>query len=110
MHDRGLPFVAAPDGVKVLVRLSPRANADRVTGTALDADGKALLKVAVRVPPEKGRANEAMIALLAKTWRLPKSRLTIAAGAASRRKTVTIAGDPQALMQYLSDWMKKLNG
>jgi uncharacterized protein YggU (UPF0235/DUF167 family) len=51
-----------------------------------------------------------MIALLAKTWRLPKSRLTIAAGAASRRKTVTISGDPQALMQYLSDWMTKLNG
>jgi uncharacterized protein YggU (UPF0235/DUF167 family) len=39
--------------------------------------------------------------LLAKEWRLPRSSLSIAAGAKSRNKVVHIAGDSAALMARL---------
>jgi uncharacterized protein YggU (UPF0235/DUF167 family) len=86
------------------VRLTPRARADRIEGLAADAEGNPVLKAAVTAPPEKGKANAALVALLAKAWRLPKSALAIQAGASGRRKSVTIAGDPQELLKRLTDW------
>ena len=49
-----------------------------------------------------GRANEALLRLLARTWRLPRRDLSIVAGAASRHKTVHIAGDPRQLYDRLA--------
>ena len=92
------------------MRLNPRGRADKITGIAAGADGKPVLKVTVTAPPEKGRANAALIALLAKTWRLPKSSLSVAAGAASRNKTVTVSGDADALMKQLNGWARTFDG
>ena len=89
------------------MRLTPRARSERIDGIATDAEGKPVLRVAVTAPPEKGRANEALVALLAKEWRLPKSALTIATGATYRRKSVAISGEPGELMKRLLDWLKK---
>jgi len=96
--------------VKISVRLAPRGRADKIAGVVAGADGKPALKVTVTAPPEKGRANAALIALLAKAWRLPKTSLTVAAGTASRNKTVAIAGDADALMQRLTEWAGTLDG
>ena len=103
------PLTSGRDGVTVAVRLQPGARREGVEGIARDARGREVLKVAVTAPPEKGRANAALIALLAKTWRLPKTSLAIAAGAESRRKSVTIAGDPNELMKRLTDWARTLD-
>ena len=46
----------------------------------------------VRAVPEDGKANEALIALLAKTLAVPKSHLRIVSGATSRLKRIAIAG------------------
>ena len=91
------------------MRLTPRARKDRIEGLAADADGDPVLKAAVTAPPEKGKANAALVALLAKAWRLPKSAIAISAGASGRRKSVTIAGDPQELLKRLTDWIGKIN-
>lgn len=50
------------------------------------------LRVKVRARPEKGRANEAVIRLLAGRLKLPRARLTVVRGAASRDKTVEVDG------------------
>lgn len=50
------------------------------------------LRVKVRARPEKGRANEAVIQLLAGRLKLPRARLTVVRGAASRDKTVEVDG------------------
>lgn len=63
-------------------------------------DGK--LKVAVTAPPVDNQANEALLRLLAKQWRLPRRDLSIAAGATSRNKIVHVAGDPAELMTRLA--------
>ena len=58
--------------------------------------------------PEAGKANEALFRLLAKEWRLPRSRFTITAGAGDRRKTIAVAGDPDAVIARLAAWGRRL--
>jgi len=100
-----MPFRRIPDGALVAVRLTPKSSADRIQGLVEStADGATHIKVAVTAPPEDGKANAALLKLLAKTWKLPKTSLTIASGATSRRKVVQIAGDPAALYAMLIEW------
>ena len=92
------------------IRLTPRAARSRVEGVGAGADGGAVLKVAVTAPPEKGKANAAMITLLAKAWRLPKTSMAITAGVTARRKTLLVRGDGKALVARLNQWMEGHHG
>jgi len=92
----------AKDGVRVAIRLVPRAGADRVLAVGATAGGGRVVKVSVTAPAEAGRANEALLRLIARTWSLRRSDLSIVAGAASRNKTVRVAGDPQQLLDKLA--------
>ena len=47
-----------------------------------------------------------MIALLAETWRLPRSSFDIVKGGSSRTKTVSVAGKPAALAERIARWMQ----
>ena len=53
-------------------------------------------------PPIDNQANEALLRLLAKQWRLPRRDLSIVAGATSRNKIVHIAGEPAELAARLA--------
>lgn len=99
------PFLTvAGDGVRVAVRLTPRASRNAVAGLAATADGGVALRVEVTAPPEDGKANAALIRLLAEEWDIARSTITVAGGATSRRKTLAIQGEPAALMAHLSRW------
>ena len=106
MLERTSPFTAAADGLKVALRVTPKAGRNRIDGVAADADGGAVLKVAVTAAPEGGKANAALIKLLAKEWRLPKTTLAIAGGAAARRKLLHVSGEPAELMSRLERWLE----
>jgi uncharacterized protein (TIGR00251 family) len=99
-----LPFSRATNGVLVSVRLAPRSSANAIRGIEADAGGSAVLKVSVTAAPESGKANAALIKLLAKTWKLPKTSLSVVSGAASRRKVLLVSGDPEALIARLQEW------
>ena len=60
---------------------------------AEDAAGQRFLKVRVTAAPEKGRANAAIEALLAKALGLPKSSVSVEKGETQRIKTVRISAD-----------------
>ena len=92
-----LPLTAAADGVRIAVRLTPRARADRLDGVGQLADGASVLKVSVTAPPAEGRANEALLRLLAKEWGVPRRNLSLVGGGKSRNKLVHIAGDAPVL-------------
>lgn len=83
------------------LRVQPRARR-----TALEISGAAL-KAAVTAPPEDGKANGAVVALLAESWRLPKSAFAVIKGVATRDKTVSVAGDPAVLAGRIEEWVKK---
>jgi uncharacterized protein len=74
-------------GALLRLRVSPGARRDEVVGFHGDA-----LKVAVRAPPDRGRANDAVLDLLATHLGVPRTRISLERGAASRDKTVRIAG------------------
>ena len=84
------------------MRLTPRASANRLGGVRDEADGGVALKAAVTAPPEDGKANAALVALLAQAWRVPKSAIRVVAGASDRRKTLLVEGDPALLLDRMT--------
>ena len=88
------------NGVTIELRVQPRARR-----TALEATSDAL-KAAVTAPPEDGKANDAVIALLAGEWRLPKSAFAVIKGASARSKTVSVDGEPAALATRIVEWVQ----
>jgi hypothetical protein len=105
----GSPFRPARDGLLVDIRLQPGASRAQVDGLAVLDDGVTVLKVRVTEPPEDGKANAALIKLLAKAWKLPKSSLTLVAGHSDRRKTLAVAGEPTELLCDLERWLAALD-
>ncbi len=79
------------------LRVSPGASRDAVEGLVLDAAGKEYLKIRVTAAPEKGKANAAVIKLLAKHWHIPKSSLEVVAGDTARNKVLRYTGDAEKL-------------
>ena len=74
------------------VRLTPGAAADRIDGWDLDTDGRPVLRVRVRARPVEGEANAALIKLLARTLRVPKSAVALDRGGQSRLKMIRVDG------------------
>lgn len=95
--DRRLPLRITETGIAVTVRLTPGASADQIIGVETGADGAPFLKARVRAAPEKGKANTALIALIAKWLGVPKSSVEIFAGGSSRLKQLAITGAPAEL-------------
>tara|TARA_E500000305_G_scaffold95289_1_gene84784 strand:+ start:2789 stop:3118 length:330 start_codon:yes stop_codon:yes gene_type:complete len=100
-----LPFEVVADGLRLRVRLTPSASRNGIGGVAMDAEDVAWLTATVTSAPENGRANKALIKMLAKSWKLPKSCIDVRLGATQRRKTLLIAGDGKALAAELEHWL-----
>ena len=70
------------------MRVRPGARTPGLEGWM--ADGT--LKLAVREPPEEGRANRALLALIARALGVEPARVQLKAGAAQRRKWIEVEG------------------
>lgn len=75
------------DGAVVAVKVVPGASRQRIVGPLGER-----LKVAVRQPPEKGAANQALVALLAKALAVRTSDVEILRGGARARKVLLVRG------------------
>lgn len=71
------------------VRVTPKASSNRIK-TEILADGSKLVRVYVTVVPESGKANQAVIKLLAKELGVSKSSLEIIRGETDRDKLIKI--------------------
>lgn len=85
----------------VTLRVQPRARR-----TALAPGSGGVLKAAVTAPPESGRANDAVIGLLATAWRVPKSAIAVAKGMGGRDKVVALNGEPGELAERIGEWVR----
>jgi len=103
------PFEAVPEGLRVALKVTPKAARAGIAGVEADAAGRGVLKVRVTEAPEGGKANAAVVKLLAKAWKLPKGALRVTAGAKDRRKTLLVAGDPDELSARLGAWLTGLD-
>lgn len=71
----------------ITIRAQPGARRQGIVGAHGDA-----LKIAVTQPPEKGKANDAILTALCKTLGLRRSQIELVSGATSRQKRVAIRG------------------
>jgi uncharacterized protein (TIGR00251 family) len=85
--------------VRLAVRLTPRGGRDAIEGWVDDADGRPLLKARVAAPPVEGEANAALVKLIAKALRLPRSAVRIASGETARIKVLEIDGLDEAAVR-----------
>lgn len=78
---------AVPGGVRLRVRVQPRASRTEVAGLHGGA-----VRIRLRASPVDGAANEALVRFLADALGVPRSAVTITAGMSGRSKTVIAAG------------------
>jgi uncharacterized protein len=85
------------DAVLLSVHAQPGAGRTEVVGRHGDA-----VKVRVAAPPEQGRANDAIVTLLADRFGLPTTSVTLTVGATSRSKRFRLAGvEPDGFAEVL---------
>ena len=86
-----------PGVVRLSVRVQARARRDEIV--APQGGG---LRVRVTAPPLEGRANQALLHLLAARLHVPQASIKIVSGERSRLKVVEIIGlDPGAILERL---------
>lgn len=91
------------EGAILRLRVTPKASADAIEGTATGSDGLTHLRVRVRALPDKGAANTAVIKLLAKALGVPKTTLELVSGHTSRVKSVRVSGrTPEQIISVLA--------
>jgi uncharacterized protein YggU (UPF0235/DUF167 family) len=90
-----------------MVRVTPNARDTSIDGAQTRDDGTPVLSLKVTEVPDKGRANKAVIALLAKNLSVPKSTIAVTRGATARLKTLTITGKPDELAAKITALISK---
>jgi uncharacterized protein (TIGR00251 family) len=102
-----VPWRETAGGLTVHVRLTPKGGRDALDGIEGMSDGRVVLKARVRAVPEDGKANAALVVLIAKAAGVAKSAVALTAGQTSRIKTLTIAGDATRIAEALSAALAK---
>src|SRR5882757_4726260 len=96
---------AVEGGIRMRLKVQPKARREGIGGLTPDPDGPdsmgAALKISVGAPPEDGKANAAVIALLAEALSVAKSAISVVSGATDRRKLVEIRGEETGLRAAL---------
>jgi len=95
------PWRVSGDAVLLSLRLTPKSSKDAVEGIEALSDGRRVLKARVRAVPEDGKANEALLRLLAKWLDLPVRALSLSSGATGRTKVIRIEGAGEAVAARL---------
>ena len=82
-----LDVKSADGGACFWVKVAPRSSIDKIDGT-VQGD----LKVRICAPPVEGAANKALVRLMAKALRVPKTSLKVVSGEKARRKRLMVQG------------------
>lgn len=93
------------DGVILSIRLRPKAS-DNSFGPP---DSTGYLKAKVTAVPENGKANKALVKMLAKQLRVAGGKISVASGATNRDKQLLITGDSDELFRKITTWIGDIN-
>ena len=103
-------LAARLDGLRLSLKVTPRAAKSEVKGIETDAAGDAHLAVRVSAPPDGGRANGELLRLLARRWGIAARDLKLVQGQTGRRKVLHLDGPSPALAARLRDLEEKEPG
>jgi hypothetical protein len=90
----------------IAIRVTPKASVNDITGFHSAADGTMSLAVKVTAVADKGKANKAVIDLLAKQLGFPRSSFEILRGETERNKLLRFAGDAERLAAKITALVK----
>jgi uncharacterized protein len=85
-----LPYQLTPKGYILSIRVTPKAFRDKVGDLYCASDGNVSLKIYVTAVAEDNKANQAVVALIAKVLRIAKSDIQIVSGQKDRQKTLLL--------------------
>lgn len=101
-------FEKTKKGIVLRVRVNPNSSSCAVSGIMDTADGGKLLKINLRVVPEKGKANKELIAFLSDCLKIPKSNINIISGETDRIKKISFDENPDLVLKKLNDWLGEM--
>jgi hypothetical protein len=97
---RNLNLKGAGHGTAIVVRVTTRSSKNEVVGIGPEG----VVKIRLSAAPVDGKANQALIELLAGFFDLPKSSVEIVSGLSSREKLVSLLNiDPQNVQKKLEE-------
>lgn len=91
----------APGGVTIMIKVQPKSRRPGVLGVVPSAKGPRL-RLGVSEAAEAGRANEAVIGLMADLLAVPRAAVSIQLGATNREKVVRVMGPTVVLSARLA--------
>ena len=100
-----IPYTNNGGQVLFKVHVVPGSSRSEIAGSHNDS-----LRVRVAARPVEGAANEELISILAKTFKVSKSSVRIIRGARGRAKQISIEGRPEALIEVLASKTKSDHG
>lgn len=87
-----------PPSMNLSIRVVPNSSKTTIVGWMSDGS----LKIKIAAPPVDGKANQELIAFLAKTLGIPKSEVEIVSGQTAKKKTICLPIEREALVEFLS--------
>lgn len=81
-------------GYRFYIKVVPQSSQNKMMGWQEAGDGSWYLKVQIKASPEKGRANEVLVAFLAKEFGIRQNAIRIEKGQTARLKLMYIEGTP----------------
>jgi uncharacterized protein len=84
---RSGPISPTATGVRLRLRIQPRASREEIAGVSGDA-----IRIRLTAPPVDGTANEALVRFLAALLQVPRSAVELVSGRTGRTKLVTVMG------------------
>lgn len=92
------PWHEKGNQILLFIKLTPKAAHDRIQGIFFDPSQQAYLKVSVTAPPVDGRANKALIQLIAKKIGIAATKITFVRGEGDRYKVLSLHQDETTLL------------
>ena len=107
--NRTLPYIKREDGLHIFMRLTPNSATDEVFAIEQSGSNGPYFKARVRAQPEKGKANKALIKLIAQWLKISKSTATLKSGSQSRLKTIEIINPDDETIERLKNHTDSLS-
>lgn len=104
------PLSADRDGVRLTVRVTPRAKSSAFSGIVDIGDDRSAVAIRLAAPPVDGAANTALCDFLAKQIGIARSRVEMVSGQTSRIKIIALLGDGASLEARLRELLEIRRG
>ncbi|MBI1953982.1 MAG: DUF167 domain-containing protein [Proteobacteria bacterium] len=102
-----VPYQIKEGSFFLYVKIIPKASFNGIQSVFVETNAT-YLKIALTAAPEDGKANKALLSLLAKTLKLAKNSFEIIKGEKDRKKIIHIQGDSSSLKLLMEKICQKL--